>query len=292
MISAAFLRQLENSLGKKFKSKLHIRRVTPVSGGSINLTARVDTNAGLFFMKVNDAFKFPGMFEKEAEGLDKLRSANCFIIPKLIHIGEEDGQAFLLMEFIESRAKSTNFWKNFGVSLATLHRNENEKFGFSSDNYIGSLRQSNRQHNKWIDFFIEERIEPLLKKAANTGLLNDTDNKNFQRLFQKLDNFIPPSPPSLIHGDLWSGNFMSDYKGEPSIFDPAVYYGHREMDLAMTRMFGGFDPEFESSYNESYPLEPGFDERFEIYNLYPLLVHVNLFGGAYVSQVRQILKGF
>lgn len=279
-------------LGKQQKKKLHIRRVKPLSGGSINLTARIDTTEGVFFLKANDAFKYPGMFEKEADGLEKLRSTNTITIPRIIKSGEEDGQAYLLLEFIESRPQAVDFWNKFGKSIAALHRNTHERFGFSDDNYIGSLTQSNRQHNKWLDFFVEERIEPQIKLALSAGKLNDTDNKIFQKLFGRLDTLIPDSVPALLHGDLWSGNFLADANGNPCIIDPAVYYGHPEMDLAMTKLFGGFEDEFYEAYQAENPFPPGFEERIVIHNLYPLLVHVNLFGGEYIANVRSILKKF
>jgi protein-ribulosamine 3-kinase len=292
MLTASFLRQVESAFSKHFKSIVHVKRVTPVSGGSINLTARVDTTKGLFFLKVNDAFRYPDMFQKESKGLKVLYDTKTFKIPEVILTGEDDAQAFLAMEFIESRNRSDNFWKKFGSSLASLHKNTNDKFGFVEDNYIGSLKQSNRQHNKWIDFFIEERLEPQLKLAYSKGLLNEKDKIIFQKIFSKLDELIPYSEPSLLHGDLWNGNFLSGYSGEPCLIDPAVYYGHREMDLAMTKMFGGFEEEFYQSYNENYPLEEGFEDRVALHNLYPLLVHVNLFGGGYVNDVRNVVKKF
>jgi fructosamine-3-kinase len=292
MLTASFLRYVESALSKTFKSILHIRRVTPVSGGSINLTAKLDTTKGVFFIKVNDAFRYPDMFVKESNGLTVLAKSGTFTIPNVILTGEDDAQAFIVMEFIESRTRENNFWENFGRSLAELHRVSNDKFGFEEDNYIGSLKQSNRQHNKWIDFFIEERLEPQLKMAYAKGLLNEKDKMIFQKLFTRLDELIPVETPSLLHGDLWSGNFITGKSGEPCIFDPAVYFGHREMDLSMSKLFGGFDQPFYDSYQEGFPLEDGFEERISVHNLYPLLVHVNLFGGGYVNNVRTIVKRF
>jgi protein-ribulosamine 3-kinase len=292
MLTASFLRYVENALSKAYKSIVHIRRVTPVSGGSINLTAKIDTTKGVMFIKVNDAFRYPDMFVREASGLKCLSETHTFTIPAVILTGEEDTQAFIVMQFIDSRTRIENFWQQFATSLAALHRNTNERFGFHEDNYIGSLKQSNRQHNKWIDIFVEERLEPQLKLAYGKGELNEKDKSNFQRLFSRLDDLIPDERPALLHGDLWSGNFIAGNSGEPCLIDPAVYFGHREMDLSMSKLFGGFDQQFYDSYHETFPLSEGFEERAELYNLYPLLVHVNLFGGGYVNDVKAILKKF
>jgi protein-ribulosamine 3-kinase len=292
MLTASFLRGLETQLGKKLKQKLHIRRVSPISGGSINHAARVDTTFGTFFLKANDAFQFPLMFDKEANGLKLLKSTNLFTIPEVILISEEEGLSFLILRHIESKLMIKDFWERFGTSLAKLHRLTSPRFGFNEDNYIGSLVQSNKEHNRWVDFFVEERLEKQLRLAINSGKLNNSDSDLFRRVFINYENMISNEPPTMLHGDLWSGNFMTGTDGEPCLIDPAVYYGHREMDISMSKLFGGFDDKFYEAYNIEYTLALGFEERIDIHNLYPLLVHVNLFGGQYISQVRGILKKF
>ena len=292
MLTASFLRGLESQLGKKLKQKLHFRRVSPISGGSINLAARLDTTFGTFFLKANDAFQFPGMFEKEARGLQVLKNAGVFTIPEVIFTGEEEGLSFLILRFIDSKPKSKNFWESFGISLAKLHCLTDTRFGFTEDNYIGSLVQSNREHNRWTDFFIEERLEKQLQLAINSGKMDSSDSRLFRKIYTRYESLINDEPPALLHGDLWNGNFIAGNDGEPCLVDPAVYYGHREMEVAMTKLFGGFEDQFYESYNNEYPLIPGFEERIDIHNLYPLLVHVNLFGGAYIARVRGILKKF
>ena len=292
MLTASFLRGIESQLGKKLKQKIHFRRVSPVSGGSINHAARVDATFGTFFLKANDAFQFPAMFEKEARGLKTLKDTALFTIPEVVLTGDEEGLAFLILKFIESKSKQTNFWENFGSTLAKLHKTTSDKFGFSEDNYIGSLVQSNRQHNRWTDFFIEERLEKQLQLAVSSGRLSANESTIFKKIYTHYESIATDEPPALLHGDLWSGNFIAGNNGEPCLFDPAIYFGHREMDLSMTKLFGGFEVQFYESYNNEYPLSAGFDERTEIHNLYPLMVHVNLFGGSYVSQVKNILKKF
>ncbi len=292
MLTASFLRYIESQLNVKQKQKLHIRRVKPISGGSINLCARIDTTSGVYFLKSNDSYKYPLMFEKEVHGLNVLRETKTISIPEVIMTGEEEGQAFLIMQFVEGSMRSPDFWKSFGTSLAKLHQTSSQRFGYQEDNYIGSLFQSNRQHNKWADFFTEERLEQQLKLAIVSGKMKNSDEVLFKKLYTLLDTIIPIENPSLLHGDLWNGNFITGSKGEPYLVDPAVYYGHREIDLAMTKLFGGFDDEFYQSYQETFPLSPGFEDRIHIHNLYPLMVHVNLFGGGYADQVRGILKKY
>jgi fructosamine-3-kinase len=292
MLTTSFLRQLEQILSRQTRKKMHFRRVKPIEGGNINLTARLDTTVGTYFLKSNDAFRFPAMFEKEVRGLEALRKAEAFTIPEVILTGDAEGQAFLILKFFEDKDMKSDFWESFGKSLAKLHKVYSPKYGFSEDNYMGSLEQSNKEHNKWIDFFVEERLEKQLKRAMELGYLNGDDENGFQKLYRELDSLIPNEPSSLLHGDLWGGNFITGESGEPCLIDPAVYYGHREMDLSMTRLFEGFDEPFYETYNSEYPLAPGFESRVDIHNLYPLLVHVNLFGGGYIPQLRGILKKF
>ena len=180
-----------------------------------------------------------------------------------------------------------------GQRLASLHRCSSEFFGLDDDNYIGSLRQYNHPNSNWINFFIEQRLEVQVKLAINKWrCCPHGGQKKFESLYAKLPSLIASEKPSLVHGDLWSGNLITDDKGEPCLIDPAVYFGNREADLAMTRLFGGFNDEFYSAYEESFPLPQGSEKRIDLYNLYPLLVHVNLFGGSYVHSVEGILRAF
>jgi protein-ribulosamine 3-kinase len=263
-----------------------------VSGGSINHAFKLETTSRNYFLKFNVEKKYPRMFEAEAMGLSLLRNTKTLIIPDVVATGEASGNSFLILEWIEPGKRKRSFWKDFGNQLAQLHKNTTTNFGLDHDNYIGSLAQSNRQHSSWIDFFIEERIGQQIELASDSGNINSAMVNQFEKLFLKLPGIFPEEKPSLLHGDLWSGNFMVTADGSPALIDPAVYYGHREMDLAMAKLFGGFDPEFYDSYRVSFPLSAGFESRVDIYNLYPLLVHVNLFGGGYVQQVKSILSRF
>ena len=157
---------------------------------------------------------------------------------------------------------------------------------------MGSLRQNNCFHSSWVDFFINERLDKQVQLASRKGLLSGPLEKQFERLYAQLDELLPEEPPCLVHGDLWSGNFMVSENGEVCLIDPAVYYGNREVDLAMSTLFGGFSPDFYTSYEEEYPLIPGWKDRLELYNLYPLLIHLNLFGSGYLGSILKVLQRF
>jgi protein-ribulosamine 3-kinase len=263
-----------------------------LAGGCINSAAALQTNDKKYFLKWNDEAKYPGMFEAEARGLRLLASPGAFYIPNVIGCGAAGSNAFLLLEFIEAGKQEESFWDDFGRSMAKMHRVTQEKFGLEQDNYIGSLVQSNKQHDSWAEFFIHERLMPQLKLARDAGKISSAIAESFERLFPKLDDIFPQEPPALLHGDLWSGNYMISPRGTPCIYDPAVYFGHREMDIAMTRLFGGFQPAMYPAYNSELPLEKGWENRVDICNLYPLMVHVNLFGGSYLSDVKAVISRF
>ena len=179
-----------------------------------------------------------------------------------------------------------------GRRLALLHKHSSDHFGLDHNNYIGSLVQSNRKHLSWTDFFREERLNAQVKLARNTGKLDKGVVSSFERFYNKLDEIFPVEPPALVHGDLWGGNFMVNENGVAVIIDPAIYYGNREMDIGMSMLFGGFSNEFYELYNQHYPLQPEWRNRIEYCNLYPLMVHVNLFGGGYLNSVNTILRQF
>ncbi len=292
MLKPDLKKYLELSLTARLSVPFEIDQVKTVQGGDINAAYQLRTDKGDFFLKTNQALKFPKMFEREAEGLKALSATKSFQIPSVIDFGSYLSDTFLLLSWVEQGAPSKSFWDDFGYQLAKLHTTTAEEFGWNSDNYIGSLVQHNQQMKSWSDFFVLQRLEPQAKMAREAGLLGASHLTVFEQLFHRMEDLFPVEPPALVHGDLWSGNYMITAEGKPLIMDPAVYFGHREMDLAMTRLFGGFDDQLYRSYNEVFPLEAGWEERMSLCNLYPLLVHVNLFGGGYVSQVEQVLRRF
>jgi fructosamine-3-kinase len=211
-----------------------------------------------------------------------LKDTNTIRIPNVLCFDDD----FLILEFIPPSNPNNAFWEVFGQKLALMHKQTHSKFGLDFDNYIGSLYQDNTQNKNWTEFFIQNRLQAQLSIGNFSGtLLSD-----FDKLFQKLPNLFPNEKPALLHGDLWNGNFLAKNGDTPMLIDPAIYYGNREIDIAMSKLFGGFNSDFYFAYNESHPLENGWEERIQICNLYPLLVHVNLFGGAYINQVKNILS--
>jgi protein-ribulosamine 3-kinase len=276
----------------KATSDVVLERFEPCAGGCINNGGKIVTGAGPYFIKWNDAQKFPGMFQAESRGLHLLRSAHCLHIPEVMAVGEAGPFQLLILTYTESATPRPDYWSSLGSGLASLHKVSSPAFGLDHNNFIGSLYQENSPDNSWINFFINRRLETQLRLAETAGKVPSDLRRQFARLYERLHDLLPQEKPCLLHGDLWNGNVMTNERGAPSLIDPAVYYGHREVDVAMTRLFGGFSNKFYDAYNEAFPLEEGFEERCDLYNLYPLLVHVNLFGGSYVSQVKQILKRF
>jgi protein-ribulosamine 3-kinase len=262
------------------------------SGGCINQGGKLSTSSGDYFIKWNDRRKFPRMFEMEAKGLALLRSANAVDIPRVVAIGETEDYQSILLEFVEQKAKKPDYWEVLGAGLATLHKKTSPTFGLNHDNYIGSLPQHNQPSTSWLDFFIEKRLNFQLQLALKTRKVEKKTDSLFQGLFKKLPSLLPAEKPALLHGDLWGGNLITNSTGLPCLIDPAVYYGNREAEIAFTTLFGGFSDRFYEAYNHALPMSSGFEKRYDLYNLYPLLVHVNLFGGGYVSQVVSILRAF
>lgn len=269
-----------------------IYNTVPVGGGSINYAYRLNTSIGEYFLKYNLAETYPGMFESEAKGLDILKATNSIYIPGVKLVGSSGQYSFILMQYVKESTKQKNYWGIFAEQLAQLHSVKHEYYGLDHNNYIGSLHQDNQQDVDLINFLITKRLEPLVRMAIDAHLLNSSDQNHFNSLYIRLINEIPIEEPTLIHGDLWSGNLITESNGLPCLIDPAVYFGHRELDIAMTMLFGGFNEKFYSRYSEIYPLQSGWKGRVKLFQLYPLLVHVNLFGSSYSSQVRQIIKDF
>ncbi len=263
-----------------------------LSGGDINDVFTLQNEQFTYCLKVNEISRYPSMFKREAQGLQLLRENSDFVVPEVITTGQTDQRQFLLMEFIRSGNPKSDFWEDFGHKLATMHRQSADQFGLTNSNYIGSLPQSNVQHENWSEFYAEERLLPLTRSAIDQGLLSQGTGRQMDQLCLQLNHLFPNESPSLLHGDLWSGNFMIDHLGNPVLIDPAVYYGHREMDLGMTLLFGGFGATMYEAYQESWPLESGWRSRVQLCQLFPLLVHVLLFGRSYAGQVERIVENY
>ena len=269
-----------------------VRSASRLSGGDINDAFEVVLDDGReLFVKCNQSAA-SGMFLAEARGLAFLAEARALRVPLVLAAagGAESGAGFLALELLRPGARRPGFDEELGRGLAALHRAEPPSFGLDHDNFIGSLPQSNRVHPTWSEFFRAERLEPQLRRASASGRASSSLSRRFERLFARLPELLgPEEPPARLHGDLWGGNLHVDAFGAPCLIDPAAHGGHREVDLAMMRLFGGFGERVFSAYAEAFPLAPGHFERVSLYQLYPLLVHVNLFGGAYAAQVESLL---
>jgi fructosamine-3-kinase len=264
----------------------------PVGGGSINDTYRLSVGPHRYFCKINEAGKLPGLFEKEKKGLALLRQQHIIRIPDLIAFELIENRQILVLEWIEQGPRTDSFWRVFGEQLAKLHRVSQESFGLDEDNYMGALPQYNAPAGNWTDFFIQQRLEPQLRLALNNGLLEAGSLRQFENLYKSLPGLFPPEAPSLLHGDLWNGNFLCDEQGHPVLIDPAAYFGHRSVDLAMTTLFGGFEQDFYEAYDHHFPLPENYREQWEICNLYPLLIHLNLFGKSYLPDILNTIERF
>jgi fructosamine-3-kinase len=267
------------------------KSATLIAAGNHNQGIRLASSEGTFFLKLNFDHE-KDILAREAQGLDLLRKSTFLKVPEVYGYGRVEDYNYLLTEFLAGGKKRPNYWENLGIGLAHLHLTQRETFGLESDNFIASLYQKNPDTEDWLDFFIEQRLEPLLGKAYFDRLIPLDFLKKFQEIYPKLEGIFPKEKPSLVHGDLWSGNVIPTDSGEPSLIDPAIYFGHREMDLAFSRLFGGFDRQFYDSYESALPLEPEFESRIGVYNLYPLLVHLNLFGEAYLPGIQKIINRF
>ncbi|WP_233273949.1 fructosamine kinase family protein [Altibacter lentus] len=267
---------------------LSIKTVTPLSGGDINKVYHLKTPDEEFVLKLNQSLRYPGMFEAEAKGLDLLRQSNSFKIPKVIGHDTVDTHCYLLMEYIPSGDATADTWESFAEALSKLHSQSYERFGLDHSNYIGSLPQYNNWQVTAADFYITQRLEPQFRHASEKGY----NFKNLGAFYKVISEAIPNHRPSLIHGDLWNGNCFIAEDRTPVVIDPAVAFGSREMDLAMMQLFGGFPATVFSAYANCAPLEKSWESRIQLWQLYYVLVHLNLFGSGYLNQVQAILSRY
>jgi len=278
--------EVKDWLSSAGKGKL--RSISPLGGGCIHQARILHSSTGdSFFLKSNQSAPVD-MFLREAESLRSLKVKDGPAIPKVLLVGEN----FLLLEDLSPAPRRDDFWELYGRQLASLHQQKNQRFGFSHDNYLGLSVQHNGWMEDGIEFFRQRRLIPQIRQAVDQGILTEDDLRRSTALLNKLDDLLLQEPAVLLHGDLWSGNLISNSRGYPALIDPAVYFGWAETDLAMAELFGSYPQEFYASYLEVNPLSSGFRERYPLYNLYHLLNHLNLFGGQYLPGVREILRRF
>lgn len=271
-----------------------VRRVQPVSGGMVNQAARVETAAGFLFVKWRHHAP-AGFFTQEADGLERLRASGAIRVPEVIVVSTTP--AFLALEYIDARRvrDPVAFARRFGESLAALHRGSlspSGAFGLEYDNYLGALPQRNTPTLRWSDFYRNQRLLPQIDQARRQGLLPTARERLLEQVVAQSETLLYsgyPASPCLIHGDLWSGNFLAA-NDEPILIDPAISYSHREVEMAYTELFGGFPPGFLDAYNNAFPLDEGYSDRRPLHQLYPLLVHLNYFGEEYGLRVEETCR--
>lgn len=286
MTSKALLDAIAGALGQPVCVSGRLR------GGDICISYRMTLQDGrTVFVKTHDAAP-RGMFEAEADGLAWLRVDGAPRVPRVFThaLASPDRPAFLVLEYVELGERGPTYDEHLGRGLAALHRTHAPRFGWNRNNFIAVLPQANPPSENWGEFYQSARLAPLLERAQHVGRMPPSLRRRFETLFSRLPTLIgPEEPPARLHGDLWTGNAICDNKGQPCLIDPAVYGGHREMDLAMMRLFGGFSETTFAAYHEAYPLYPGHEQRLPLYQLYPLLVHLILFGGSYLAAVEAAL---
>lgn len=288
---------IDEALSALFGSGVTVSRKERISGGDINDAYGLTlTDGNRIFMKSNSVKNAP-FFTAEAEGLCAIAGTGAIGTPRIFACGTDDraGVSFLLLEFVHGEKRAHDYWETLGRELARMHRADAADFvpdgnyGFFCNNYIGAGVQINTPGESWIPFFRDCRLEVQLKRAAH--YFDGADFKKITRLLDRLeDMLVEPERPSLLHGDLWGGNVITGNDGRAWLIDPAVYVGHAEADLAMTELFGGFPGTFYGAYQEANPLQPGYRDRRDIYNLYHLLNHLNLFGSGYLASVKRIIR--
>ena len=277
--------QLGKAIGEASGASFTVRSVAAVNGGCINRACIVADGARRYFVKTNSSDRL-AMFEAEAAGLRELASVNALRVPQPLHAGVAANTAFLVLEYLDLGRPPDAI--SLGRGLAALHRATRTQFGWGRDNTIGATPQINTASLDWCEFWRERRLRPQFDRAYRNGHLRLREGEALlDRVSQLLAGHRPA--PSLLHGDLWGGNVAGLGDGTPVVFDPAVYYGDREADLAMSELFGGFAPAFYAAYNEAWPLDAGYERRKHLYNLYHLLNHLNLFGGGYLAGVRSCI---
>ncbi len=282
MLSAGIIAHFEALILEK------INTTQPLSGGDINDVYLLATNKRKLVVKLNSALGFPKMFDAEAKGLQKLKNTNTFTIPEVLQLGTINENAFLMLEYIDATPPKADFWEVFGEQLAALHQSTASYFGLEENNYIGSLWQYNAKCTSASEFYITQRLKPQFDLALQNGF----SFSGINTFYKNISHQIPNEPSSLIHGDLWSGNYMVDKNGNPCLIDPAIAFAPREMDIAMMYLFGGFDVRLFDAYNKVFPLEKDWEGRMPVFQLYYLLVHLNLFGSSYYNGVKNIVNRY
>ncbi len=269
-----------------------IQNMVPVSGGDISSAYQISAGSDQYFCKHHDGPEALSMLEAEMEGLNAIRETAVIKAPQVYYCQSWEAGAVLIMEFVRSKRPRDTEMALLGKQLAQMHLGEARSFGWHSSNFIGSLAQSNTKMDRWPEFYVSERLVPQLKMARDRQFLSSDEIPSHDRMIGILEELCPDTTPSLLHGDLWGGNYLIAEDGTPFLIDPAVHYGHHEVDIAMSQLFGGFGDAFYRAYERDLPGDALSADRIKVYQLYYLLVHLNLFGRSYYASVNSILKQY
>ena len=269
-----------------------IKKTKAVSGGDIAEAYLIETSSQRIFCKLMQGQSARDMLQAEMDGLEQIRNTGSIKAPQVFFCEDLAGQVCLGMEFIESKSPSPREMEKLGEQLAELHKSSLGKFGYQKDNFIGSLPQSNRLHASWVSFYVEERLSPQYQIAVSRSLMPAHEIPDNSAMIETLSPYFEGVTPALLHGDLWGGNYLISITGEPYLIDPAVYYGDPVVDLAMSRLFGGFSVDFYKAYNTNGVVAGNQEDKTSLYQLYYLLVHLNLFGSSYYGSVKRIMQQY
>lgn len=269
-----------------------IHHFSSVGGGDISRAYHLNTASGQYFIKIHKAPDALRMFQVEKLGLESIADTGVIKTPRVFIVDWWNSLSFCVMDFIESKTPDHKDFQQLGVQLARLHRIRQSQYGWDQDNFIGTLEQSNKPHPDWPDFYVQERLHPQILLAQKNGFFTSDDVPVIRQMQRTCRMYLNAEYPSLIHGDLWGGNFLIGTDGTPYLIDPASYYGHYGVDIAMSQLFGGFDLAFYNAYYKESDNPPITQAQTDLYQLYYLLVHLNLFGRSYYSAVKKLIQKY
>lgn len=284
------IKSIQEYISEEMSEKINSTK--PITGGSISSAYLIETSNKNFFLKINKAPDAVEMFHAEQKSLNAIEQTKTISVPHVYLVNSHNEMAFILMDYVDNKRPDSTDYARLASELAELHLIDQKSFGFNSDNFIGNLPQSNHIHYNWIEFYWNERISPQLQLALRAGLLSETEIPTKQQSIDIFNQFFKDVTPSLIHGDLWGGNYLISSNGTPYLIDPAVYRGHSMVDISMSKLFGSFGIEFYNTYHEIIPKTEYYNEQVDLYQLYFLLAHLNMFGRGYYSSVSNILNRY
>jgi fructosamine-3-kinase len=280
----------ENLLEKLIQQPVKVYSLHHLGGGEVNQSYKVVSDKGVYYVKTHPSKQFPKYFEKERNGLLAISKTQCIDVCKPIGILELGVQSFLVLEFIESAAPQKDFYAQLGEGLAKMHQTSNRYFGYSEDNYLRQGVQINHRMSSWSEFFIKYRLLNNIKIVTDKYHLSIETLRLFEKFIEFVEYAFPEEPPAFLHGDFWKEHVLSNAEGKPCLLNPSVYYGHREMDIAMTKLVGTFPPEFYEAYQGVYPLQADWEIRLDFCKMYYHLVHFNIYGQAYFPSIQALLN--